>query len=130
MNDLTAVKSNFFFQFVTGKKQKRLRLNVSESDNDKPSKKRTRHYDLSDSDLESYDVSSRSSKEPASRRLYKKKGMSPKMTSSLSKRIHERKGIFVLGTCNEDTLLIHIIDTGKREIMEDNSFNQFLCPLY
>ena len=52
------------------------------------------------------------------------------MMSSLPKRIpHERKGIFVLMTCNEDTLLIHIINTGKREIMEDNIFNQFLCPL-
>ena len=65
-------------------------MNVSESDEDISSMKRIPPYISSDSDLESYDVSSGRGKEPASGRPYKKKGISHKMTSSLHKRIPQK----------------------------------------
>ena len=83
-----------FLQLITGKKKKKLRLNISESDEDIPPRKQKSHTLSSDSDVESYDTSSRCGKEPASGRPYKKKGMPHEKISSLPKRIpDEQKGI-------------------------------------
>ena len=59
---------------ITGYTRKRLRSYLSESDEDISSKKQTCHSLSSDSDSESYDTSTRYSKEPV--RHCKKKGMS------------------------------------------------------
>ena len=90
---LTAVTVRFL-QLITGKKKKKLRLNISESDEDIPPRKQKSHTLSSDSDVESYDTSSSCDKEPLSWRPYKKKGMPHKKIPSLSKRIpDEQKGI-------------------------------------
>ena len=64
-------KNNIFF--ITGKKKKRLILedlhsDQSESDEDIPPREIVPNFVSSDSDLESYDVSSKYGKELASRR--------------------------------------------------------------
>ena len=65
-----------------------MQLKVSESDEDIPSRNEITHTVSSDSDLESYDVSSKFGKKPASRRPYrKKKETSHTMIPSLPKRI-------------------------------------------
>ena len=51
-------------------KQKRPRLNVSDSDEDIPRRKQRSHIAFSDNDFESYDISSEHSRDPACRRLY------------------------------------------------------------
>ena len=67
---------------------------VQSESEDIPLSKQRSYYVSSDSDLESYDISSRRGKEPASGRRYKKKGISHKMTPSFSTRIsQEYKGI-------------------------------------
>ena len=71
-------------QLIIGKKPKR--LNIS----DVPPRKENSHYVSSDSDLESYDVSSGCDKEPVSGRPCKKEGISYKMTPSSSQ---QHKGI-------------------------------------
>ena len=89
---LSAINSKISY-FITGKTQKRLILKVSESDEDILSRKKRSHIVSSDSDLESYDVSSEYSKESASRRPHKK-GISQKMILSLPKIMpQEHKGI-------------------------------------
>ena len=62
-----------------------MRLKVSESDEDIPSRNELTH--TVSFDIESYDISSRFSKKPASRRLFKKKGTSHTTIPSLLKRI-------------------------------------------
>ena len=89
---------------------------VQSESEDIPLSKRRSHYVSSDSDLESYDVSRGRGKEPASGKLYKKKGISHKITHSLPKRIlQEYKGIVCFTICNEDTLLIHCHVSQARE---------------
>ena len=71
-------QNNNIFYFITGKKRKRLWLkdlhsDQSEFDEDVSPRKRIPNFISSDSDLKSYDRSSRRGKEPASRRSYIKK---------------------------------------------------------
>ena len=71
-----------------------MRLYISESDEDIPSRKQKCHTSSSDSDLVSFDTSSSFDKEPSSGRPYKKKGMPHKKIPSLPKTIpHKQKGI-------------------------------------
>ena len=66
----------------------------SESDEDIPPMKEISNFISSDSDLESYDVSSRRGREPASGRLFMRIGTSPKMTPSFPKiKPQEQRGI-------------------------------------
>ena len=79
---------------ITGEKKKKLRLNLSESDEDIPPRKQKSHTLSSDNDVESYDTSRRCGKEPASGRHFKKKGMPHEKIPSLPKRLpHKRKGV-------------------------------------
>ena len=73
----------------------------SESDEDIPPMKEISNFVSSDSDLESYDVSSRRGREPASGRLFMRIGTSPKMTSSFPKIIQRPKELWMTFKSNE-----------------------------